>query len=1258
MKKKTFAVVIFLWLVFFSAVTMSQPVILWQKTFGGSYEDDAWSMQRTQDGGYILAGGTDSHDGNVSINHGSFDFWVVKTNNSGGIQWEKSLGGSDVDIAHSVAQTSDGGYIVAGSTMSNDSDVSGNHGDFDCWIVKLNNIGNIQWQKCLGGSGADEAWCVQQTTDGGYIVCATTISNDGDVTGHHGPVEDYWIVKLNPSGNIIWQKALGGFSRDIAHSILQTSDGGYIVAGASCSNDGDVTGNHSFYYDSWIVKLDGSGNIQWEKCYGGTNQDGAWSIIQLSDGSYVIAGSSMSNDGDVTVNHGLTDYWIVKINSNGNLLWQKSFGGADSDDAFSIAKTSDDGFVISGTSNSNDGDVSGNHGGEDCWIVKINSSGDLVWQNSFGGSDDDYIWSVQQTIPDCFLATTESNDGNISGNHGYYDFWMFQITPEPPPTFSADVYVKYNGQNQANAEVFVNNGYGLVSAGFTGTAGEPVHINNLKVGSKLRAETKIYTQSAVKTGHEAVGNTMFELWFDSEIMIPADGSYKQFEILQQNNVYDLPLIHPVYRYNLVVSAEWNMDDLYYHKLETGLKMASKLLYNATDGQACFNTIVIYNNDNHGEGADVIIHTGVGDWFRGPGYNDDVDGIDNKWWIDFLQFRKSKHIHMAQNYLFTDLFPDWHEWWKGLVHEFGHYAFGFYDEYLNGKGRKWADFPEEIYCKWNPGGPEHPGNYGIMQDQTLSTEFSSFNDYLLNYPDYTPACKVTLQLQNRQMPCWTWMVHKMNNYYQNDKIIEPPFGWYPCDPPPYDGRCTNRQDRLGPDDFRIYVNTQIIDMRSKSKTIPQQLKNLKLILEKSDLPVCGANIYKIRGYEKIFYGQTNCDGTAAVSNIGVSDTLLVTKKMKNHFIQKKIPVSMFKGSNIINLDESIEPNDGLSGTDPGIVIDARITLTGNYLNIGFSLWFDQTVTGITSAQLHYAGKTDNILFVQGGSLNEFIGTASIDANTSDFDGTGSLDITFPNGSFNNITFNTDFKIISFQATEYNMFWEKNFNYNSDLSNYPVQEFGILLSTSYLPFQANGQTLYPVSDMYIIKAEQTNILTDSAGLNMYYTDAEVHGYDETSLGIYRWDSINTIWQQVPGGGTGYHSNVTSALVTETGTYAIFASQKCTDSISPGNVNDLIAKTGQGQAMIELNWTAPGENNALNQANNYILRFNQVPITQANWDSSFEISYAPTPAPYGSHETFSFKLPQQDQIYYFALKSDDKCGNISSISNIDSAYSSIMP
>jgi len=412
--------------IFFTNILFAQaPNIQWQRSYGGSKKDIALCTKQTSDNGYILAGYSESNDGNLTLNHGNYDFWILKLDSNGNIEWQKSLGGSSYDIAQSIEQTFDGGYIVAGTSSSNDGDVTGNHGSEDYWVVKLDKDGNIEWQKSLGGSNIDSAFALSKTSDGGYIVAGESYSNNA--TGK----SDFWIVKLNHIGDVQWQKYLGGSSFETANSIKETFDKGYIVAGYSASNDGDVTGNHGSY-DYWVVKLNNNGMIEWQKSLGGTGIDLANSVLQTSDEGYIVAGSSTSNNGDVTENRGSDDYWVVKLDKNGMIQWQKSLGGSDADFTNTIYQTATGDYIIAGVTLSNDGDINSYYGGNDIWVVKLDQNGSIKWQKSLGGSQDDLAFSIQQTSDDGYILAGNSNssDGNITSNQGNDDFWIVKLYSE------------------------------------------------------------------------------------------------------------------------------------------------------------------------------------------------------------------------------------------------------------------------------------------------------------------------------------------------------------------------------------------------------------------------------------------------------------------------------------------------------------------------------------------------------------------------------------------------------------------------------------------------------------------------------------------------------------------------------------------------------------------------------------------------------------------------------------------------------------
>jgi len=434
--KKPFALLIVLGAVF-TAPAYTQN-ISWQKSLGGSSYEAASSVQQTQDGGYIVAGTSGSSDGDVTGNHGGYDYWVAKLDSTGNTTWKKTFGGTSSDWISSIKQTQNGGYIIAGWSFSNDGDVTGNHGTTgtsDYWIVKLDSTGNITWEKTLGGTGDDVAKSIQQTQDGGYIIAGYSSSTDGDVTVNHGGNNDYWVVKLAPETGtstppaIEWQKSLGGSGDDVANSIQQTQDGGYIVAGSSSSTNDDVIGNNGSR-DYWVVKLDPTGNITWQKSLGGSGTDVANSIQQTSDLGYIIAGTSSSTDGQVTGNHGFLDYWIAKLDAKGSITWQKSFGGSDFEVANSIQQTQDGGYIVAGWTDSTDGDIIGSHGA-DFWILKLDPAGNMTWQKCFGGSYSEVANSIQQTSDLGYIIAgdSKSNDGDTTNNNGDSDYWVVKLNP-------------------------------------------------------------------------------------------------------------------------------------------------------------------------------------------------------------------------------------------------------------------------------------------------------------------------------------------------------------------------------------------------------------------------------------------------------------------------------------------------------------------------------------------------------------------------------------------------------------------------------------------------------------------------------------------------------------------------------------------------------------------------------------------------------------------------------------------------------------
>jgi hypothetical protein len=326
------------WVDIFLIKTYANGNIQWAKTYGGTGDDGAFSVQQTSDGGYIVAGTTGS------FGAGDGDIFLIKTYANGNIQWAKTYRGTNYDVASSVQQTSDGGYIVAGYTVS-----FGASGE-DIFLIKTDTNGNVQWAKTYGGTDFDRASSVQQTSDGGYIVAGYTESfgaGDGDI----------FLIKTDANGNIQWAKTYGGTSNDYANSVQQTSDGGYIVAGytASFGAGGDI----------FLIKTDANGNIQWAKTYGGTSVEVAFSVQQTSDGGYILAGLIDSfGAGDY-------DIFLIKTDANGNIQWAKTYGGTDLDWAFSVQKTSNGEYIVAGFT------ASFGTGYDDIFLIKTDANGNI-----------------------------------------------------------------------------------------------------------------------------------------------------------------------------------------------------------------------------------------------------------------------------------------------------------------------------------------------------------------------------------------------------------------------------------------------------------------------------------------------------------------------------------------------------------------------------------------------------------------------------------------------------------------------------------------------------------------------------------------------------------------------------------------------------------------------------------------------------------------------------------------------------------------
>jgi hypothetical protein len=404
-------------------------------TLGGSKNESAQAVVNTTDGGYAVLGHTQSMDGDVlNKSNESYDYWLLKFDANNQLQWQKTYGGSDDDRGVDLIQTSDNGFAVIGKSKSSDLEVSENAGFDDFWVSKLDSSGAIIWEYSFGFAGSDTPYSIIQTNDNGYLlsgVLDVSASNgQGDrkliLSRHAGG--DFWVIKLNASGVKQWSNYYGGSFTDTAYDAIQTEDDGYIIIGSSDSDDVDITNNLGSY-DFWILKISATGTLVWEKSFGGSEIDEAYGISQAADGNYLIVGDTRSNDLDISQNNGAADLWIIKITPEGTLLWEKTLGGSSFDVGRSVSKTQDNGFLIAGSSRSTDGSLTSNKGQNDAWIIKINSSGNLVWQKTIGGSNVDFFYDAVELNDQTIIAVGDSNSSNedIFNNNGFADLLILKL---------------------------------------------------------------------------------------------------------------------------------------------------------------------------------------------------------------------------------------------------------------------------------------------------------------------------------------------------------------------------------------------------------------------------------------------------------------------------------------------------------------------------------------------------------------------------------------------------------------------------------------------------------------------------------------------------------------------------------------------------------------------------------------------------------------------------------------------------------------
>lgn len=433
----------------FSGFLHAQDV-LWEKSYGGKHSDYLFDAQPTPDYGFILAGSSLSKKTGNKTDDGSgdLDYFLWKMDEKGELDWQKSIGGEGADLLQSIRLTRDGGFILAGTSNSQ----KGFHKKDSCrglddfWIVKLNAKGGEQWQRTIGGSGQELLQSITPTADGGYIVGGSSSSEKssklkngaedpfGKKDDSYGNL-DYLVVKLDSEGNTEWQKTYGGQYADQLRSIIPTRDGGYLLGGSSNSPESGNKSEKCYgQSDYWVVKLDSKGELEWQKAYGGEGDDQLQAVLLSRDGNYLLAGSSNSaTTGNKNASNGKgTDFWLLKIDTTGEILWQKTYDIGKADLLTSLEESRDGSLLLAGHAQSETAGTKkkDREGINDYVVIKTDEKGEEQWTQSVGGNGEDILRKAIETRDGGYLLAGTSMSAVSRDRYtgkGRNDFWVVKL---------------------------------------------------------------------------------------------------------------------------------------------------------------------------------------------------------------------------------------------------------------------------------------------------------------------------------------------------------------------------------------------------------------------------------------------------------------------------------------------------------------------------------------------------------------------------------------------------------------------------------------------------------------------------------------------------------------------------------------------------------------------------------------------------------------------------------------------------------------
>lgn len=446
-----------------SPASAQVPDKQWDYTLGGDWAEKLTALQPTPDGGFLLGGTSESgvFGEKSQANRGNGgDYWLVKLDAQGQKVWDQTYGGTDDDALEALVPTLDGGYVLAGYSFSGigGDKTQASQGGVDYWLVKVDATGRKLWDRTYGGADRDILTTITATADGGFLLGGNSDSPDSyDKTHANRGALDYWVLKLDAQGNKVWDRTVGGDGHDFLQEVLLTADGGYLLAGTSSSTiSGERSQASRGGSDFWLVKLDAQGTVAWDRVLGGNLADFLSDVEPTADGGYLLVGASNSGIGDEKTqpSQGKTDGWVVKLNAQGVQQWDRTYGGTEIDELTTVKQTADGSFLLAGNSNSGiSGDkTQANQGEFDYWLVKLDAQGNKRWDQTYGGSKNDYATTQLLTLDGgCLLGGYGNSDRSgdktqpSRGAGGSYDYWLIKVGPAPLATSAAAALAPLRG---------------------------------------------------------------------------------------------------------------------------------------------------------------------------------------------------------------------------------------------------------------------------------------------------------------------------------------------------------------------------------------------------------------------------------------------------------------------------------------------------------------------------------------------------------------------------------------------------------------------------------------------------------------------------------------------------------------------------------------------------------------------------------------------------------------------------------------------